>query len=75
MPRRSSSAAVAYCRPSVRNALPQILAMTGLQLGYLMGGSILVETIFDWPGTGFILNRAILTRIFRCCRGRSSSSR
>jgi peptide/nickel transport system permease protein len=52
----------AVMRHAVRNALPQILAMTGLQLGYLMGGSILVETIFDWPGTGFILNRAILTR-------------
>jgi peptide/nickel transport system permease protein len=34
----------------------------GLQFGYLLGGSILVETIFTWPGTGFLLNKAILTR-------------
>jgi peptide/nickel transport system permease protein len=27
-----------------------------------MGGSILVETVFTWPGTGFLLNKAILTR-------------
>jgi peptide/nickel transport system permease protein len=47
---------------AVRNALPHILAMGGLQLGYLMGGSILVETVFSWPGTGFLLNKAILTR-------------
>jgi peptide/nickel transport system permease protein len=47
---------------AVRNALPQILAMLGLQLGYLIGGSILVETVFTWPGTGFLLNKAILTR-------------
>lgn len=47
---------------AVRNALPQILAMFGLQLGYLIGGSILVETVFTWPGTGFLLNKAILTR-------------
>jgi peptide/nickel transport system permease protein len=46
----------------VRNALPQVLAVMGLQFGYLFGGSILVETIFTWPGTGFLLNKAILTR-------------
>ncbi|MEM7251770.1 MAG: ABC transporter permease [Pseudomonadota bacterium] len=46
----------------VKNALPQVLAVMGLQFGYLMGGSILVETIFTWPGTGFLLNKAILTR-------------
>jgi peptide/nickel transport system permease protein len=47
---------------AIRNALPQILAMAGLQLGYLIGGSILVETVFTGPGTGFLLNKAILTR-------------
>jgi peptide/nickel transport system permease protein len=47
---------------AIRNALPQILAMFGLQLGYLLGGSILVETVFTWPGTGFLLSKAILTR-------------
>jgi peptide/nickel transport system permease protein len=49
-------------RHAIRNALPQILAMFGLQLGYLIGGSILIETVFTWPGTGFLLNKAILTR-------------
>jgi peptide/nickel transport system permease protein len=34
----------------------------GLQLGYLMGGSILVETVFAWPGTGMLLNQAIFQR-------------
>ncbi len=47
---------------AVRNALPQILAVMGLQLGYLIGGSILIETVFTWPGTGFLLSKAILTR-------------
>lgn len=54
---------------AIRNALPQILAMFGLQLGYLIGGSILVETVFDWPGTGFLLNKAILTRDFPLLQG------
>lgn len=46
----------------VRNAMPQVLTVLGLQLGYLLGGSVLVETVFTWPGTGFLLNKAILTR-------------
>ena len=38
------------------------LAVMGLQLGYLLGGSILIETVFSWPGTGFLLNSAIFQR-------------
>jgi len=49
-------------RHAVRNALPQIFAVMGLQFGYLVGGSILIETIFTWPGTGFLLSKSILTR-------------
>ncbi len=45
-----------------KNAAPSALAVMGLQLGYLMGGSILVETVFSWPGTGFLLNSAIFQR-------------
>ncbi|MFC6790475.1 ABC transporter permease [Methylobacterium komagatae] len=46
----------------VRNAAPTALAIMGLQLGYLLGGSILIETVFAWPGTGFLLNAAIFQR-------------
>ena len=46
----------------VKNAAPTVLAVMGLQLGYLMGGSILIETVFSWPGTGFLLNDAIFRR-------------
>lgn len=52
----------AVVRHALRNALPQVLTVTGLQFGYLVGGSILIETIFTWPGTGFLLNKAILSR-------------
>ena len=44
------------------NAAPTVLAVSGLQIGYLLGGSILVETVFSWPGTGFLLNDAIFRR-------------
>jgi peptide/nickel transport system permease protein len=46
----------------VKNAAPPILAIMGLQFAQLLGGSILVETVFAWPGTGFLLNAAIATR-------------
>jgi peptide/nickel transport system permease protein len=45
-----------------RNAAPTAIAVMGLQLGYLLGGSILIETVFSWPGTGFLLNSAIFQR-------------
>jgi peptide/nickel transport system permease protein len=49
-------------RHVVTNAAPTALAVLGLQLGYLLGGSILIETVFSWPGTGFLLNAAIFQR-------------
>ena len=49
-------------RHVVKNCAPTALAVMGLQLGYLLGGSILIETVFSWPGTGFLLNAAIFQR-------------
>ena len=49
-------------RHVAKNAAPTALAVMGLQLGYLLGGSILIETVFSWPGTGFLLNSAIFQR-------------
>ena len=46
----------------IKNSAPTVLAVMGLQLGYLLGGSILVETVFSWPGTGYLLNDAIFRR-------------
>jgi peptide/nickel transport system permease protein len=46
----------------VKNAAPTALAVMGIQLGYLLGGSILIETVFAWPGTGLLLNDAIFQR-------------
>jgi len=45
-----------------KNAAPTAIAVIGLQLGYLLGGSILIETVFTWPGTGLLLNSAIFQR-------------
>ncbi|MFM9884966.1 MAG: ABC transporter permease [Burkholderiales bacterium] len=46
----------------VKNAAPTALAVMGIQLGYLLGGSILIETVFAWPGSGLLLNDAIFQR-------------
>lgn len=46
----------------LKNVAPTALAVVGVQMGYLMAGSILVETVFAWPGTGSLLNGAILQR-------------
>ena len=52
----------AIFRHLAKNIAPTALAVFGVQLGYLMAGSILVETVFSWPGTGLLLNTAILQR-------------
>ena len=49
-------------RHVARNAAPGVMAVMGLQLGYLFGGSILIETVFNWPGIGFLMSNAILRR-------------
>jgi glutathione transport system permease protein len=40
---------------TLRNALIPVITMVGLQFGFLLGGSIVVETVFTWPGLGRLL--------------------
>ena len=47
----------AVIRHVAEERAPQVLAVMGLQFGYLLGGSILVETVFTWPGSGFLLSQ------------------
>ena len=56
-------------RHVLKNAAPTTFAVMGLQLGYLLGGSILIETVFAWPGTGFLLNSAIFQRVLPLLQG------
>ena len=44
------------------NALLPVVTMAGVQIGHMLGGSILVETVFSWPGLGLQLFRAISSR-------------
>jgi glutathione transport system permease protein len=40
---------------TLRNALIPVITLTGLQFGFLLGGAIVVETVFAWPGLGRLL--------------------
>jgi len=42
-------------RHALKNAMIPVVTMTGLQFGFLLGGSIVVETVFSWPGLGRLL--------------------
>ena len=46
----------------LRNALIPVVTMMGLQFGFLLGGSIIVEVVFNWPGLGRLLVDAVSTR-------------
>jgi peptide/nickel transport system permease protein len=47
---------------AARNALLPIVTLVGVQVGHLLGGSILVETVFGWPGLGRLVLDALLQR-------------
>lgn len=49
-----------YMVHAFRNALVPVVTIFGLQIGYLLGGAVLVETVFNWPGVGSYVTSAIL---------------
>jgi peptide/nickel transport system permease protein len=53
---------IVVVRHALRNALLPIVTVVGLQLGGLLGGAVLTESVFAWPGVGRMLVDAILAR-------------
>ncbi|MEO1442423.1 MAG: ABC transporter permease, partial [Chloroflexota bacterium] len=49
-------------RHALRNALIPIITVFGLQLGWLLGGSVVVESVFSWPGLGRLMIESINVR-------------
>ncbi len=45
-----------------RNAMIPVLTMTGIQLAALLGGAVLTETVFSWPGVGRLIVQAVYNR-------------
>lgn len=60
---------VVLWRHAVRNALIPIITVVGLELGTLLSGSIIVETVFSWPGSGQLLITAITSRDYPLITG------
>jgi peptide/nickel transport system permease protein len=52
-----------------RNALMPLVTIIGLQVGYVLGGAVLVEQVFSWPGIGTLAVNAILARDFPLVQG------
>jgi ABC-type dipeptide/oligopeptide/nickel transport system permease component len=56
-------------RHALRNALIPIVTLIGLQIGFLLGGAVVTETIFSWPGVGRLAVGAILSSDFPMAQG------
>ena len=56
-------------RHVLRNALVPVITVVGLEFGTLLSGSIIVETVFAWPGSGSLLIAAIQSRDYPLITG------
>jgi len=60
---------VVIIKHALKNAFLPVLTVIGLQFGSLMGGAVLTETIFSWPGIGRMMFHAIMSRDFPMVQG------
>ncbi|NYT77274.1 glutathione ABC transporter permease GsiC [Alcaligenaceae bacterium] len=60
---------VVIIKHTFRNALIPVVTMMGLQFGFLLGGSIVVEAVFAWPGMGSLLIDAVNMRDYPVIQG------
>ena len=56
-------------RHALKNAMIPIVTVVGVQAGYLLGGAVLTETVFAWPGVGTLMVQGILARDFPLVQG------
>jgi len=54
---------------ALRNALIPVVTLIGLQIGFLLGGAVVTETVFSWPGVGRLAVGAILSADFPMAQG------
>jgi len=60
---------VIITRHVLRNALIPVVTLVGVQMGGLLGGAVISETIFAWPGIGRLVIQAIYNRDFLLVQG------
>lgn len=56
-------------RHALKNALIPVVTVIGTNFGYLLGGTVVVETVFAWPGLGFLMVTAVLKRDYPLIQG------
>lgn len=60
---------VVVIKHALKNALIPIITVVGLQFGFLLGGAVLTETVFAWPGLGRLIVDSILARDYPMIQG------
>jgi len=60
---------VVVVKHALRNALIPIITVVGLQFGFLLGGAVLTETVFAWPGVGRLIVDSIMARDYPMIQG------
>lgn len=56
-------------RHGLRNSLIPIISVLGVSIGHLLGGAVIVETVFSWPGLGSLMVHSIINRDFPVVQG------
>ena len=54
---------------ALKNAILPVITVIGLDIGWFIGGAVVVETVFSWPGIGLLLTKAILNHDFPVVQG------
>jgi len=49
-------------RHGIRNAMPPVITTAGLEIGHILGGSVIIEAVFSWPGIGNMLYNSIISK-------------
>jgi ABC-type dipeptide/oligopeptide/nickel transport system permease component len=60
---------VVIVKHALKNALIPIVTVVGLQFGLLLGGAVLTETVFAWPGVGRLIVDSVLARDYPVIQG------
>jgi peptide/nickel transport system permease protein len=66
---KGASESIVVLKHALRNALIPTVTVVGLQVGILLGGNMIIETVFSWPGLGRMVVDAIFNRDFPLIQG------
>jgi ABC-type dipeptide/oligopeptide/nickel transport system permease component len=53
---------IVIAKHALKNALIPLVTVAGMQFGFLIGGTVIIETVFAWPGLGRLVVQAIFSR-------------